>query len=228
MRRILVFAFVAAAASVARADLLWDQYTVSGTTAMIQDQVFTDFPNHSLFIVGDVTVGSQGWNIESVSTLVAISGSLSTWQANVTQGRLSIFAKTGLLPNVGDDPSSSPLVAITTIEVAAGAEIKASGLGINLSAGSYWVGLTPIGPSTIPGYHFHTTAATNIGDPSAIRNPGNGYGHGTNWGNLSLFGQPANDTSLRINGHALVPEPATLAVLLLGSLAMARRRRPVV
>jgi hypothetical protein len=224
MRRIFTFALLGAAVGSAQADMLWDQFTFFGPNEAISDQEYTDFPNSSFYTVSDVTVGSGGWNVTSVSTLVSIGVTLETWNASVTQARLHVFSKTGALPLASDSPAASTLVSITTGVLGAEREIVASGLNIDLSEGSYWIGLTPIASSSLSiAYHFHS--ASNVGDPSAIRNPAGGAGFGTNWGTLGLIGQPVNDLTLRINGTTLVPEPATLAIFGIGALAMLKRRK---
>src|SRR5690348_1375713 len=100
--RTFVIALLVIPSASSKADMLWDQYTRSGIIDAIVDQEFSDAPAASLYVVGDVTVGSEGWHVDSVSTLVSIPGDLAFWQTNVTTGRLNIFTKTAALPGAGD------------------------------------------------------------------------------------------------------------------------------
>jgi len=66
-----------------------------------------------------------------------------------------------------------------------------------------------------------------MGEYSAIRNPGNGFGFGTAWGTYALIGATAADGAIRIEGTSGIPEPSTWSLLALGvgALAFLRRRR---
>ena len=76
------------------------------------------------------------------------------------------------------------------------------------------------------GQEFHQGAFDVVGAESQSRNPGGGFGIGTEWVNSGkVFGGVSWDAALTINGTA-VPEPSTLAMFgLLAVFAAPRRRR---
>lgn len=224
MKQLFAIALVATMAASSQAAYLWDQSSFSGNGVV--NQQFADFPTFSAYTVGDITL-SQASNITSVSTLIGFAVS-PAFISGVNSGVLNIFAKTGSSPLAGDNPAAGTIVSATTTIFDAGNniyEFKASGLNINLAAGSYWVGLTPDTNFGVHGQAFHVGSTTSLGDASHVRNPGGGFAlpSGTSWAPVSTIGTDF-DSTLRIEG-APVPEPATMAVLGLGAAALMRRRR---
>lgn len=220
MKTLLSLSMLAALAASSHA-VLWNQsdYTLEG----IVDQEFSDFADFSTFAVGDITLSSAS-NITSVSTLIGFFTNQAGWMS-VNSARLNIFSKTGPFPT--QDPTTGTVVSATNTLFNATDniwEFKASGLNINLAAGSYWVGLTPISNFGTNGQAFHATTGTQIGDSSKLRNPGGGFGFGTEWSEFSAIGFANGDATLIVDGAA-VPEPASMAVLGLGIAALVRRRR---
>jgi hypothetical protein len=207
-------------AGAASADILWDQSAIEfGVTATV-DQEFGDFPTYSSYMVNDVVAGAGGWVISDVTTYYTNAG--GTW-GGVTQGRLSIFDKVGSAPAAGDDPSAELIVPVSVVNGPNGWEVTASGLAEVVSEGEHWIGLTPIADFGVFGQEFHLGSPI-IGGDSAWRNPGGSFGFGTGWttiGTVSAGWDGFADPAILIQG---VPEPATLALLGLGALALIRRR----
>ncbi len=88
---------------------------------------------------------------------------------------------------------------------------------LNLPAGEYWFGIRLVGTGF--GRNFMVASQTVRNHPKGafLHNPGAGI----NWKESSfLFGRPV-DFAFRLYG---VPEPASLTLLVLGALAMTRRR----
>ncbi|MCL4209245.1 MAG: hypothetical protein HRU76_12925 [Phycisphaeraceae bacterium] len=220
MKKVLGFAAVAAAfAGVAQADVLWHQAPNTGAAAYV-DQEFSDFPTFSTYGVSDVTFGAAA-TITDVTVYFSVNAG---WPGVITQGRLNIFAKTGSLPGGGDDPGTGTVVNVVVTNMGTHMTIKASGLNIGVGAGSYWIGLTPMTTFGTHGQAFNMQATGNVGDPTAFRNPGGGFGLGTAWGTNVLFGGPGSDHAITIEGTA-IPAPGALALLGAAGLVARRRRR---
>lgn len=99
------------------------------------------------------------------------------------------------------------------------ATVEIQGLNIALADGDYWIGFAPIAPFGTYGQIYYYPTAAPWGDPSALRNPGGGFGFGTAWGTAAgMLGSP-NDFTLVIEGTA-APEPATWALVGLSLLAL--------
>jgi hypothetical protein len=208
----------------ARSTVLWEQLAVPGTG--IVDQEFPDDPGYSSYQASDVSVAPGGWIIRSVSTFYTTG--YGNWPS-VADVRLSIFSKSGPLPLAGDDPTGGAVYSADLTHDGADLIVRLDGLEIPLSQGDYWIGLTPIIDFGTWGQEFHSLAAYQIGDPTAIRNPLGGFGFGEDWTTYSGMGLGFGDgdAALRVEGVSVVPEPATvfLIVLGIGALGSARRRR---
>lgn len=211
----------------AMAVVLWDQPPDPDNDAFV-DQDFPDFPDFSTYLVNDVVFGSSV-NIDSVTTYFTNSNSLWPTGTDSASAVLNIFDGDAL--NAGDDPTSGgdfglASVLVDIIATADGLEMTVDGLSISLGAGSYWFGLTPILDFATFGQEFHQSAISLLGAPTQGRDPGGGFGVGTDWFDAGqTFGGISWDMALTINGT--VPEPSTFALLMLGLVGMgfARGRR---
>lgn len=101
-----------------------------------------------------------------------------------------------------------------------------SGLNINLAAGTYWVTLAPISSGTGSEYMSTTSGANGLGGPLA---DGQSYWDSPTFGftfnsTSDVFGAGNWDMSIGVTGTP-VPEPASMAILGIGALALIRRRR---
>ena len=104
-------------------------------------------------------------------------------------------------------------------------QITADNLDLDLTAGTYWVGLTPMADFGPMDQEFHLPAPI-VNDNNAWRNPGNAFGFGTDW----IYAYVVDDeglwedtweASLLIEG---IPAPGALALLGLAGLVSRRRR----
>jgi hypothetical protein len=208
-----------------QAGVLWYQAPNTSATAYI-DQEFPDYSTYSTYQVHDVTVGAGGWNIQSITGYYTDGHSTIPWPATASV-LINIFPQTGSLPVPGDDPTAGTVYPASLSVVGASTVVTAGGLSINLAAGNYWIGITPIIAFGVYGQEYHQQADAVIGDYSAVRNPGNGFGYGTGWGTYALIGGSLADGAIRIEGASGIPEPSTWSLLALGvcALAFLRRRR---
>jgi hypothetical protein len=202
------------------ADVLWDQSNyIAGESIM--EHEFTDAVEMNTYVVTDVI--STGWVVDSVSTY--FTSFAGDWNG-VTEARLNVFSfvREAPLPLSSDDPTTGTVVPVTMTEMGDQTwKVTASGLDLDLPAGAYWVGLTPLAGTITENRQEFRVAAPKIGYESAFRNPGGVFGF-TDWYYVHAFGGewPNYDPAILIEG---VPEPATASLLALGALAVLRRRR---
>jgi MYXO-CTERM domain-containing protein len=203
--------------------VLWDQ--VGPAINNVVDQDFSDFPSFSTFLVDDFSTGGQIWNVTSVSTFfTTVSG---FWDPSITSGKLQFYPKGGSLPNDGSDiaPEYTVTVSLTNNGGAWQVTADTSGIGeLQGINGDYWVGLTPSAAFGTYGQEFHLLQDPAFGDQAALRNPGGGFG-APNWtAAATLIGGGPYDMNFRLEG-TVVPAPGAAALLGLGGLLAARRRR---
>jgi hypothetical protein len=159
---ILAILVSAAIAIPAQADVIWDQ---SALDPFGPGQANSNSPGFGGFVIH----GVQDVTITSATTIDTITQYYSTWNFDwpgaVTSGYVHVWPKTGPLPT--EDASTSPLVAMTAAygdpDVL---EISATGLGIAVTPGEYWIGITPIAPAGISGANLQYSTA-QVGDPVA-------------------------------------------------------------
>lgn len=209
-------------ASVASADVLWNQPIDTGPEGVsFFDAIAPGFNGAIVYAVSDVSVPASGWQVNSVTTYFSNIG----FPATVTSAVLNIFPKTGALPSDTVDPRASPLgmgSLVVPVDVRYEVdfqpvmELSATGLNIDLPAGEYWIGLTPVLSAGPFGIELHWGTAATIGDATASRD----YTFGAlPWGATA----PGRDAAIRVDG--VVPAPGALGLLAMGGLLAARRRR---
>ena len=203
--------------------ILWDQQPDVAGAAFV-DQNFGDFPDFATFLVSDVVFGGAV-QIHSITTYFT-KGAAKTdlWPADdFGFATLNIFASP--LTNA-DDPFTGTSVSVFYALTADGFAVTASGLNINLGAGTYWVGLTPELDFLVKDQEFHWQALNPTGGPTMARNPGLGFGIGPDWvdAGLTFPKIPIEgwDAAITIRG---IPTPGALALLGVAGLAGMRRRR---
>jgi hypothetical protein len=233
MRRLCVLVLGLACVASASATVLWDQSQLVDYWAqppIITSQEFPPpdpFGAYSAYTMNDITTDGQNWTIQEITVYYSRYSTPSPWQSVVTQARMSVIPKTGALP---DNSFDGQLVNVTLTPFTQNnvdyLAITASGLDIPLAAGEYWVGLVPLAPLASIGYYQEVPVQTPLlkEDETAWRNPGNGFGAGTDWMPWDVVGSDYlinTDQSITIAG---VPEPTSLFLLALGALMCMRRR----
>ena len=197
------FGFAMAATMViggaASADVLYHNPPVVAGTA--KDQEYPDFPTYSTYLVADVNIPDPGFTLTSVSSYLF---SIDAW-AGVTIARLHLFPKVGNLPdNITDDPSASMVVTVS-YDPQTGI-LSTVGLNVDVAAGDYWIGLTPIASFGEFGNNFHVGGVDVNGDADAYRNPGGAFGFpdGTDWGEIQSWAFKMTDIALTVEGDPIL------------------------
>ena len=147
------------------------------------------------FSVNDITVGENGWVIQSITSYV---NALGGYDDLVNSGYLNIFPKTGPMPVDGVDVPTIDVVVDLTVTFISGNDfaVTADNLNLELGAGEYWIGVTP-DISNGADYGVHLASYTYVGDATAT---------------LGLWGDPAWQT----------PNPGfDAAVLIMGDAPVA-------
>ena len=209
---------VALGSAASAGEILWDQPPIPDKPAF-KDQNYGDFPDFAIFLVADV-VFDTGVKISSITTY--FTNGNGAWPQNASGfATLNIFLAP--LSNADHHPQLGQSVAVDFVTTANGIEVTASGLNINLDAGTYWVGLTPELDFLVWGQEFHQRAAS-MGAATQARNPGGGFGLGTDWfdAGMTFNGIPDWDGAIRIEG---IPAPGAMALLGLAGFFGGRRRR---
>jgi hypothetical protein len=159
-----------AVASPATADVLWDQSTFDPLGASFFNSISGSPPfGRTHYTVSDITVPSPGWEVQAITCY--FSAFSPSWGLGITQGRLSVFPKTGPLPANSNDPHVTPMIPMTATLSGNSFAVKASGLSIVLAPGEYWIGITPVAPSGFFGPENNVAATTQIGSVSATWDP---------------------------------------------------------
>jgi hypothetical protein len=207
--------------------------TLISTPVFGVNQRFTDAAfsgNYNSMVIDDFV--ASGTNINEVA--VAFEETIAGNHTTVTNWHLSIFSSSAagaasgnmLTGDVANADLASSGGTFTTLTGGTNARGSMDFTGLNIAGltvgHTYWMGLAPDLAFTPNGQQFilsNTAPAVETGGllNSVGINPGNGFTgnpHAVNT-NAGLF----------IRTGAAVPEPATMAVLGIGALALIRRRR---
>ncbi len=214
MRKALCLLVLAAAGSVASADVLWDQSSLDWNGPAFVNSISGTPPfGATAYAMCDVVVPAGGWTINSIS--MYFSQIESDWSQDVYQGRLYVQPKTGGMPTVLPGGALIPMSATAMFDNTVQqsfAEVTASGLNINLAAGEYWIGITPQATGGFFGPELGLSTGSSYGAPTTVYAVGFGGG----------FAQLESDAAIKVQG---VPAPAGIAVAGLAGLVATRRRR---
>ena len=198
MRKILLTTLaIVALATVAGAEILWDQAEADmGAPGFFNSESGSPPFGMTMFTVSDILVDDV-WNVTTITTYWSI---LDEGWANLFEGYLVVFPKTGPLPADTDDPTLSALVPMTaTTELNLGT-LVAGDLDLLLEPGEYWIGITPIAPAPF-GPEVHLSSTINYGDASPSYDP---FGMPPGWMNFT----PDHDATILIEGAVTVATEA--------------------
>ena len=233
MRRVIttlavVATFFAATEYSSAQSIIWDQQPDTTLTGVINQDIPEPQSAFSTYLVNDATFSSNV-TIDSVTTF--FTNSSGTWGSLITDGILNIFDGDALVAS--DDPTTggdfgpgSVSLSVTDLgnNVLA---VTASGLSINLAAGTYFFGLSPSLPSDTDPQEFHYDSGTTVGLASQARNPGGGFlpllGT-TDWLDANGLSPGFGDAAFTITSEP-IPEPTTAGLLALGLVGLTARRR---
>ena len=205
-------------ATSASADLLYQSTVINTNGGALNGQYVSTTPPSGYLLLDDITVPAGGWMLDTVSTFFNGSGTPPT----ATDAYLVIFSKSLGTPN--------PMSYATDVPVTMTRETftdpnngfsrntyryDASGLNLSLAPDAYWIGLAPVNTSASTTWTAWGSRVANGSRPI--------------WWNVSTGAYatyPGSwtgpDMMMRIQGT--VPEPGSLALLLLALPVLARRR----
>lgn len=205
---------LAGCAATASAGILWDQSALNWNGNGFINTISGTPPfGATAYAASDVTVPAGGWTVNSVSMYFTCFD--FNWDTvGGTTGRLYIQPKTGSMPTVLPGGSLIPMSVEILNDPSVGQayyKVTASGLSNVLTAGDWWIGITPVAPSGFFGPEIGLSTAPTVGNNTSA------YDVST-----SAWVDTTVDGAILVQG---VPSPAGLSVLGLGGLLCARRRR---
>ena len=218
-----VFCVFGATAPCSAQSVLWDQQPDTSIQQII-DQDIPDQSIFSTFAVNDVSISS---NVVVDSVTTYFTNGSGAWASNVNTGILNIFDGDALTAQ--DDPTSGGDFGLGQVQVTVTdlgnniLAVSATGFLISLDPGTYWFGLSPISGSAIP-QEFHYSSGSTVGAASQSRNPGGGFGLGTDWFDSNILAGGYQDAALTVTIVSL-PEPTTAGLFVIGMLGLGARRR---
>lgn len=189
-------------------------------------QIFTDFPDFSCTVLEDFTVNSSGLRVIQVSVLFRAQAGFVAFQ-DVQGYQLSFFSDVNLATAAltGDAGYAlvppGPAASVTQIvDLSGNHEYGLVVLDVDVvlpSAGTYWVGVSPIAASSVAGQFFVQTSNQGItGDANArLANPGLGLGAGA-------LSTPGSHYAYAVTA---VPEPGVLSLGAFGAVGWLFLRR---
>jgi len=196
MKTLLSIILIAALATVAGAEVLWDQsdYDAFGMGFFNSESGAPPF-GLTQHAVNDISVPGT-WTITTISTYFSTLD--MGWGDAISTGYLHIFPKTGVMPGELDDPTASLMVPMSGALVDDAIVVTATDLALTIEPGEYWIGITPVAPGGMWGPEANLASMTLIGDATASYDP---YGMPEpGWMNFV----PGADASILIEGEATV------------------------
>jgi hypothetical protein len=181
----------------ASAAILWQQDLNTGFQTAAADQKFPDAERYDVYIVSDVTFDSAV-RIETISA--PFTDRNAGWPLGKSFAILNIFPVDAALDTEDVTLGLQVPVTISLHSIRLILDVTATNLSIELPGGSYWVGLTPILDSVSYGQEYHLPAVTEVGQPSYVRNPGGGFGFGTDWVQVADLSASYRDAAITILG----------------------------
>jgi hypothetical protein len=220
----LSIVFLLAAPMLSAGVVLWDQAPATAGVSLTS-QVFTDYPDFSSYLVMDVTVPASGWTIESVTTYFK-AGTFFADSGYTLPVQLVILPVSGDLPDASADPSTATQYDGVYSFSGDLARIDVEGLDITLAPGDYWIGVSPYAAADYEGQFYLLSSSSTVGRSAAWRDPGGGFGFGTDWIPTTTVKESFTEGNLHIEGTLNdVPEPSTMGCLALALIVGGGLRR---
>jgi hypothetical protein len=190
-------------------------------------QIFTDSPSWDCMVIDDFTVDASELRITHVAGLLWAQAGFNSFQ-DVVAYQLSVFSSpANAATDLPGDVASLIVIAGSGASVAQvnGGDYGLVSLNVNLSllsAGTYWVGISPLAADSIAGrFYVQNSGAQGLIMPGnqdgQFANPDDGLGYGV----LKLM---KVDYAYAVTA---VPEPAAITLCILGGCGWLCRRQRV-
>jgi PEP-CTERM motif-containing protein len=195
-------------------------------TNQVASQTFPDLDNSTILAADDFVVpAGPGWRIEGLTSFFTNDGNSG---ANPMGVQWTIWNENGPMNTPGDDILS--IFDENSFDLNTGnanIDLAGGGNAIDLDPGTYWVTSTLVAPISLFGQEFQLGSDDGAGSANFQWFNGDGEFGLPNQGWNDAFGEGISEVqnlAFQIHG-SIVPEPATLALLAIGAVAMIRSRR---
>ncbi len=191
-------------------DVLWDQPLSSANQNAYVNQDFSDVPDYSSFLADDF-INAEPWNISTVFVPGNGWNGFSTLM-NATSLTWQIYADNGGIP--GGDPFSGGAVWSITLAPSDPQVVITTGSGgmpsnatlnlavpVTVESGHWWLIFYPTMPFSGGGQYGRQPADTANGYWTQFKNPGGGFGYGTEWQSWAVIGADRQDMAFRLEGE---------------------------
>ena len=180
--------------SMCSGQILWDQQPNTNLTTVIDLEIAKPAAMFSTYLLNDVTI-----SVDTVASSVTTyySNNSGEWPTTISEARLCIFSDDF---SPFDPRIDGEIVPVSVTEISSGVLAITANIGVNLSPGVHWIGLTPVLDPSTGAQEFRFDAGSTVGADSVFRNPLNGFGLGADWMNADVLSPGFGDAAITVRG----------------------------
>lgn len=178
-------------------DIVHDQQPDSSVAAII-DQEIPDFPDLSTYAMNDIFMPTSTF-IDRVT--VYFTNDSGRWADEISEARLSVTTS----PFDNYDPKQDGQIVPVDVENLGGNVLSITAFGVLIPAaqGEVWIGLSPIAGADVQ-QEFRYSSSMLEGEFSVARNPGGGFGLGSEWMPADMLLATFADASMTVSTTTLL------------------------